>query len=67
MEIKKNSIVRKKDTNEIFEVEEIIGNMLLCKPVNVPAIKDKKVPMVSHEVEVLLDGETDVFNLLFRD
>lgn len=67
MEIKKNSIVRRKDTNEVFEVEEIIGNMLLCKPVNIPSIKDKKVPMTADEIEVILEGETDVFNVLFRE
>mgnify|MGYP006275467297 CR=1 FL=1 len=67
MEIKKNSIVRRKDTNEVFEVEEVVGTILLCTPVNVPAIKDKKIPMKIDEVEVVLDGETDVFNLLFRD
>lgn len=67
MGVKIRSIVRKKDTNEVYEVEQIIGDMLLCKPVNVVVEHEiKMVPLKVSEVDVLMDQETDIFNVLFK-
>jgi hypothetical protein len=68
MEIKIRNIVRLLGTNEIYEVDNIIGELLLCKPINVVALKEHRViPIKKSEVEVIMDKETDAFNLLFKD
>jgi hypothetical protein len=68
MDIKKNSIIRKINTNEIYEVVEKIGTIVVCKSVNVPALKDVSlIPLKENEIELIMDGETDAFNLLFRE
>jgi hypothetical protein len=66
MVIKKNSIVRRISTSEVYEVVEIVGKLLLCDPINLPSQKGIKTPLTEDEVEVIMDEETDTFNLLFR-
>ena len=67
MDIKIRNIVRKIGTNEVYEVENIIGQMLLCKPINTTVDHELKiVPLKASEVEVLMDQETDAFNILFK-
>lgn len=67
MEIKIRNIVRVKGTNEVYEVDNIIGELLLCKPINIVVDAELKiVPIKASEVEVLMDQENDVFNVLFK-
>ncbi len=66
MAIKRNSIVRRISTSEVFEVVDIVGKLLLCDPINLPSLKGLKVPLTEDEIEVIMDEDTDVFNLLFR-
>lgn len=67
--VKKGSIVRKTGTKEIYEVLEVMGTIVLCKSVNVAALKKlpHNIPMQVSEVEVMMDGETDAFDILFGD
>jgi hypothetical protein len=67
--VKKGSIVRKTGTKEIYEVLEVNGKILLCKSVNVAALKKIacNIPMQTSEVEIMMDGETDAFDILFGD
>lgn len=67
--VKKGSIVRRTGTKEIYEVLEVNGKILLCKSVNVAALKKSKhsIPMQESEVEIMMDGETDAFEILFGD
>lgn len=67
MEIKVNNIVRRIGTNEVFEITEVHGKVILGKPINVPSLKQIAVPLTEQEVEIIMDEETDVFNLLFKD
>lgn len=67
MEIKKNSIVKVKGTNQVFEVIEVTGAIALCLPITSTSLRGSKVPFKLDELEVLIDGETDAFNLLFRE
>ena len=67
MEIKKNSIVRKLDTNEVYEVISISGNLIIGVPININSLKGVPVPLKVSEIEMLMEEETDAFNLLFRD
>jgi len=69
MEIKIKNIVKLKETNEIYEVINIIGDILLCKPIN--ALLDKTfqkygLPLKKEDVEVMMDQETDALNILFK-
>jgi hypothetical protein len=69
MEIKIKNIVRVKGTTEVYEVINIIGKMLLCKPINHNVDKafiKHGMPIKAEEVEVVMDQETDAFNLLFK-
>ena len=66
MEIKINSIVRVKGTNQVFEVINIIGTMAYCEAVTSPELKGATVPFKLSELEVLMEEESDAFNLLFR-
>ena len=67
--VKVGSIVKKKGTNEVYEVLELSGGMLVCKSISVVALKGSQygVPLKESEVEVVIDGETDAFNILFGD
>lgn len=68
MDIKIRNIVRVKGTNEVYEVSDIIGELLLCKPVNTPIISNfTAIPIKNSEVEVIMDKETDIFNILFKN
>lgn len=67
MQLKVNSIVKHKDTKEVYEVILMIGSMVLCRPVNLPSLKDKEVPFRADELEVMMEEETDIFNVLFKD
>lgn len=64
MAIKVNSIVKNKNTKEIYEVISITGVIALCKAVNLPI--DDLVPFRLSELEVMMEDETDAFNILFR-
>ena len=69
MEVKIKNIVRIKGTNEVYEVINIIGELLLCKPINHNVDKayiKHGIPVKTSEVEVVMDQETDAFNLLFK-
>lgn len=66
MAIKVNSIVRVKGTNQIFEVIAVTGSIALCEAVTSPELKGATVPFKLNELEILIDGETDAFNILFR-
>ena len=69
MEIKIRNIVQVKGTNEVYEVLDIIGEVLLCKPINHNLDKTYAkhgLPIKKSEVEVLMDEETDAFNILFK-
>jgi len=69
MEIKVKNIVRVRGTSEVYEVINIIGKVLLCKPINRNLSKEfikHGMPIKADEVEVLMDEETDAFNLLFK-
>jgi hypothetical protein len=70
MEVKIKNIVRAKNTNEIYEVVNIIGELLICKPVNHSTghkgVDKIGLPMKVDDVEVMMDEETDAFNLLFK-
>lgn len=69
MEIKIKNIVRVKGTLEVYEVINIIGEMLLCKPINKNLEADfvkHGLPLKKSDVEVVMDQETDAFNLLFK-
>lgn len=67
--VKKGSIVRKTGTKEIYEVIDQTGNILLCKSVNVAALKklDHNIPLQVSEVEIMMDGETNAFDILFGE
>lgn len=67
--VKKGSIVRKTGTKEIYEVLSIVGAVLLCKSINVAALKkvEHGIPLQESEVEIMMDGETDAFDILFGD
>lgn len=67
--VKIGSIVKKIATNEVYEVERISGTMLICKAISVASLKEAEhgVPLFESEVEVVIDGETDAFNILFGD
>lgn len=65
MDVKIRNIVRVKGTNEVYEVDNIIGELLICKPINVKTDMEK-VPIRKSEVEVVMDQETDIFNVLFK-
>lgn len=67
--VKKGSIVIKRETNELYEVVDIIGTLLVGKPVNSPYIKNltNNVPLKISEVDLLLDEGTDAFNILFGE
>lgn len=67
MRVQPRNIVRKLNTNEVFEVLMVSGKVLLCNPVNSKGHDGIPVPLKIDEVEVLMEEETDVFNLLFRD
>ena len=69
MEIKIKNIVRVKGTMEVYEVINIIGELLLCKPINKNLEKEyikHGLPIKASEVEIVMDQETDVFNMLFK-
>jgi hypothetical protein len=69
MEVKIKNIVRVKGTMEVYEVINIIGKVLLCKPINHnvdKAFVKHGLPLREDEVEVVMDQETDAFNLLFK-
>jgi len=69
MEIKIKNIVRVKGTTEVYEVINIIGELLLCKPINKNLDKayiKHGMPIKAMDVEVVMDQETDAFNLLFK-
>jgi hypothetical protein len=69
MEIKIRNIVRVKGTTEVYEVLNIIGDLLLCKPINKnldKAFQKHGMPLKKTEVEVVMEEETDAFNILFK-
>lgn len=69
MEIRVNNIVRIKGTNEVFEVVNIKGEILICRPVNTSSnslVAAFGLPLKRSEVEVMMEEETDAFNILFR-
>lgn len=67
MDVKIRNIVRRKGTNEVYEVDNIIGELILCKPINTTVDHELKIiPLKISEVEVLMDQETDIFNVLFK-
>jgi len=67
--VKKGSIVKKNGTKEIYEVLSIVGSILMCRAVNVPSLKNHPsyIPLQVSEVDVMMDGETDAFDILFGD
>lgn len=67
--VKTGSIVRRVGTKEIYEVISIVGSVLMCKSVNVPALKkiEHNIPLQESEVEIMIDGETDAFDILFGE
>lgn len=67
MEIRVNNIVRLKGTNKFYEVTEIIGEIALCKSINEhnEAFKNGW-PFKKSELEVIMDEDTDAFNILFK-
>lgn len=67
--VKKGSIVKRTGTKEIYEVLSIVGKVLLCKSVNIPALRklEHNIPLQESEVEIMMDGETDAFDILFGD
>lgn len=66
MHIKPNNIVRKIGTNEVYEVVTVTGKIIMCNPVNPRSYKGYPVPLKLDEVEVIMEEETDAFNILFR-
>jgi hypothetical protein len=69
MEIKIKNIVRIKGSSEVYEVINILGKVLLCKPINKnldKAFVKYGMPIKADEVEVVMEEETDAFNLLFK-
>lgn len=64
MDIKVDYIVRHIGSKEVYEVLDVIGSMALCKSVSHPAAAPTAFKLV--ELEVLMDEETDAFNVLFR-
>ena len=69
MEVKIRNIVRLKGTSEVYEVLDIVGQMLLCRPINKnldKAYVKYGMPLKAADVEVIMDQETDAFNLLFK-
>jgi hypothetical protein len=72
MAIKLKSIVRRIGTNEIYEVIGIYGDMISCKSINnrydgVHPILNDNIPFATEELELMMEEETDVFNILFRE
>jgi hypothetical protein len=63
--VKNGNIIKNIGTKEVYEVISVVGTMLMCKPVNQPDI-GILVPMRIVDVEVMIEDETEAFNILFR-
>lgn len=65
MELKINSIVKHVNTKEVYEVIDIKGSIVLCNPINLPSLKNHQIPFKINELEVMMEEETDAFDILF--
>lgn len=65
MEIKKNSIVLAKGSDKVLEVLQIHNEIIICTPIGNDYMKIS-IPFRREDLSLLIEEETDAFNILFR-
>lgn len=63
MEFKIGNIVKHIGSGQILEITGIVGKLILCKPLDMNA----HIPYKQDELEIIMEEETEAFNILFKD